>query len=123
MYICVGLTRTSFVSPQQLMQAHGMYIVQVFFVHAVIVLRRRHVASHCSEQREFSCTKKRAYPTLVYVTGSKAQGNAIFIQSVFHMSWGRTTPTQSSHTIVPSLPRSYHNSYKRTTRFTLSPLK
>ena len=89
-----------------------------------IILRRWPVASYCTEQGEVCFAIKNAYPSLVYVTEGKAPGNAIFIQSVYRMSWGgRTTPSQSSHTIAPSFPRSNHNSYKRATSCSLSSVK
>lgn len=50
------------------------------------------------------------------VTGREGEGNAIFIQSVFRMSWGRnTSPAQSSPTVIPIFPRSYHLCHKTTT--------
>jgi hypothetical protein len=78
----------SFITPQQLMQAHGLYILPVSFFLSLIILRRWPVASHCKEQGEVCFSNKSAYPSLGYVTEGKAPGNAIFIQSVFRMSWG-----------------------------------
>jgi hypothetical protein len=73
------------------MQAHGMYILPVSFFslfYYIIIVRRWPVASLCTEQGEACFAIKSAYPSLGYVTGGKAPGNAIFIQSVFRMSWG-----------------------------------
>ena len=45
-------THMSFVAPQQLMQAHGMYILPVSFFLSFIIVRRWPLASHCTEQGE-----------------------------------------------------------------------
>jgi hypothetical protein len=67
------------------------------------------------------CSEPAVAP-LARLTGSRAQGNAIFIQSVFRMSWGRnTSPTQSSLAAIPFIPRSNHNYHKTTTPYCLSP--
>jgi len=77
-----------FVAPQQLVQAHGMYIFPVSFSVSFVISRRWPVASLCKEQGEVCFAIKSTYPSLAYVTEGKAPGNAIFIQSVFRMSWG-----------------------------------
>jgi hypothetical protein len=70
------------------------------------------------------CSLPHDCPSQCYLTGRKAEGNAIFIQSVFRMSSGRnTSPAQSSPTVILFFPRSNHICHKTTTPYFFIPGK
>jgi len=77
-----------------------------------------------AQYRTRSASPPRA-PIQVWSTSQKVKRQAMqfSFRACFVWVGGRTTPSQSSHTIAPSFPRSNRNSYKRATSCNLSSVK